>query len=336
MDLFDNHKQLFRTAFLFFAGLTVLVAIIPAIDNQHNFAPLPNAIALSEEAAKGKAIYVANGCIACHSQQVRNVDMDKVWGARPSIADDYAGNHRTDLWRNTANLLGSERTGPDLTNVGVRQPSRDWNLVHLYNPRIVVKESIMPAFPWLFRVEKQPSKNDVIVNVPPEYTAGEEGKVVATPEALQLVAYLQSLVQTKLPDGAPAPDFLYKRVTPSTGATAGIKELDGMALYATNCQSCHQPNGEGLKGAFPPLKGSPVVLNDNPQLMVNIIMKGYTGRIQEGYGAMPPVGTNNNLSPEEVTAIMNHEKTSWGNSGKKVTTEEVKKIIDFIKLKPNQ
>ena len=336
MDFFDDHKQLFRTAFLFFAGLTVLVAIIPAINDQHDFAPLPNAIPLSEEAAKGKALFIANGCIACHTQQVRNVEMDKVWGTRPSIAADYAGNHRMDFWRNTANLLGSERTGPDLTNVGVRQPSRDWNLVHLYNPRIVVKESIMPAFPWLFTIEKQPAKSDVIVNVPPEYTAGEEGKVVATPEALQLVAYLQSLVQTKLPDGTPSPDFLYKRAAPSTGGPVGVKELDGSTLYSTNCQSCHQSNGEGLKGAFPPLKGSPVVLNDNPELMVNIIMNGYTGRIKEGYGAMPPVGTNNNLSPEEITAIMNHEKTSWGNNGKKVTAEEIKKIMDFIKLKPNQ
>jgi cytochrome c oxidase cbb3-type subunit 2 len=193
----------------------------------------------------------------------------------------------------------------------------------------------MPGYPGLFTVKKQPAKSDVIVNIPPEYTAGDEGKVVATPEALQLVAYLQSLVQTKLPDGTPTPDFLYKRATPSTGAAAGVKELDGMALYSTNCQSCHQPNGEGLKGAFPPLKGSSVVLSDDPELMVNIIMNGYTGRIQEGYGAMPAVGTNNNLSAEEITAIMNHEKTSWGNNGKKVTTEEIKKIMDIIKLKPN-
>ena len=94
----------------------------------------PNAEPLSEQAIKGKAIYIANGCVACHTQQVRNVDMDKVWGTRPSIAADYAGNNRTDFWRNTATLMGTERTGPDLTNIGNRQPSIDWNLVHLYNP----------------------------------------------------------------------------------------------------------------------------------------------------------------------------------------------------------
>lgn len=330
MDFFDNHKKLFGTAFLLFIGLTILVAIIPALNNEKNNAPLPDAVPLSSEAAKGKAIFIANGCVACHTQQVRNVDMDKVWGTRPSIAADYADNHRTDFWRNTATLMGTERTGPDLTNVGNRQSSSAWNLVHLYNPRIVVKESIMPAYPWLFTIKHEVAKGDVVVNVPPAFLEDTSEKVVATKEALELVAYLQSLKQTKLPDGTPSPEFLYKR---ETSAAAGTKQgaLDGAALYATNCQSCHQPNGEGLKGAFPPLKGSKIVLDDNPEQMITIIMTGYSGRISEGFGPMPPIGTNNNLTPEEITAIMNHEKTSWGNNARKVTVEEVKKTIDFIK-----
>lgn len=332
MEFFDNHIKLFRTAFLFFATLTVLVAIIPALNNQRNNAPLPNTESLSEDAIKGKAIFIANGCVGCHTQQVRNVDMDKVWGSRPSIAADYAANHRSDFWRNTATLMGTERTGPDLTNIGARQPSIDWHLVHLYNPRIVVKESIMPAYPWMFTIKKNPAKNDIVVNVPKEYLEGEEGKMVATKEALQLVAYLQSLKQTKLPDGSQEPIFLYKKDAKKKDGAAQSNELNGAALYAANCQSCHQPNGEGLKGAFPPLKGSTVVLNDNPEAMVNIIMNGYSGRIQEGYGVMPAVGTNNNLSPEEIAAIMNHEKESWGNNAKKVTPEEIKRLMDFVKL----
>ncbi|MDP4131509.1 MAG: cbb3-type cytochrome c oxidase subunit II [Bacteroidota bacterium] len=332
MELFDNHQTLFRTAFLFFAGLTVLVAIIPALNNQRNFAPLPNAEPLSEAAAKGKAIFIANGCVACHTQQVRNVDMDKVWGDRPSIAADYAGNHRTDFWRNTATLMGSERTGPDLTNIGKRQPGKEWNLVHLFNPRIVVGQSVMPAYSWLFEIKDSADKGDVLVNVPKEYLNGLQGKVVATPDALYLVAYLQSLKQTRLPDGNPAPEFLYKKEIKTTGDASKPAAADGVALYTANCQSCHQANGEGLKGAFPPLKGSPVVLNENPEQMINIILNGYTGRIQEGYGPMPAIGTLNNLSPEEITAIMNHEKSSWGNNGKPVTVEEVKKVADFLKI----
>jgi cytochrome c oxidase cbb3-type subunit 2 len=289
---------------------------------------------LSADALKGKEIFVANGCVACHTQQVRNVDMDKVWGSRPSIAADYAAISRPDNWRNTATLMGTERTGPDLTDVGNRQPSLDWNLVHLFNPRIVVKESIMPAYPWLFSVKENIETGDVLVNVPKQYLDGKQGKVVATKDALYLVAYLQSLKQAKLPDGAIPAAFLYKREKASAGKNASEKELDGIALYAANCQSCHQANGEGLPGAFPSLKGSPVVLGDNLELYVDIIMNGYDARSE--YGVMPPVGTNLNLSAAEVSAIINHERSAWGNNAKKVTESEIKKIMDFVKLKSEQ
>lgn len=330
MEWFDNHKKLYITALLFFVGLTILVAIGPALSNEKINQPLPGAQPLSADAMAGKHIYIANGCVACHTQQVRNVDMDKTWGKRPSIAADYATITRTDLWRNTATLMGSERTGPDLTDVGNRQGSQEWNLPHLFNPRILVKESIMPAYPWLFTIKKEPAKGDVVVNVPAAYLQGVPGKVVATKEALQLVAYLQSLKQIKLPDGTEAPVFLYKKaVKDSSGG--GASQPDGDALYATHCQACHQPNGEGLAGAFPSLKGSSIVLADSVSHFIEIIMKGYSGRISEGYGVMPAVGETANLTPEEVTAIANHERSSWGNNARKVTVDEVKKVMEFLK-----
>lgn len=331
MNFFDNHKRLFGTAFALFALLTIMVAILPAINNQNNNAPLPNAEPISEDAALGKLSYIANGCVGCHTQQVRNVDMDRVWGSRPGIAADYAAMTRTDFWRNTATLMGTERTGPDLTNIGARQPSSAWNLLHLYQPRAVVKESIMPAYPWLFEVKDKLGKGDVEVIVPDEFRKNVTGKIIASKEALQIVAYLQSLKQTPLPDGKPAMEFLYKKKEiAKLGQEGGEPELDGLSLYTQHCGACHQGNGEGLKGAFPPLKGSPIVLGDDLELFVNIIMKGYNARPE--YAVMNAVGTDSNLSPEEVTAIINHEKTSWGNTAKKVSTEEVKKLMDFIKV----
>lgn len=335
MELFDNHKKLFGAATIFFVGLTILVAIIPALRNQEMNQPLPDAVALSPEAVKGKAVFVANGCVACHTQQVRNVDMDKVWGTRPSMAADYADIHRTDIWRNTATLMGTERTGPDLTDIGNRQPSQDWNLVHLYNPRIVVKESIMPAYPWLFTVKEEPAASDVVVNVPAKYLDGREGKVIATKDAMYLIAYLQSLKQTKLPEGDATPAFLYKKEKAEAAAAgAPTAAVDGKAVFTANCQTCHQANGEGLPGAFPPLKGSPVVMGDNLELYVDIIMNGYDAAAE--YGVMPPVGTNMEFTEQEVAALINYERTSWGNNGKKVTPEEIKKIMDFVKLKAAQ
>lgn len=331
MDFLNNHKNLFITATLFFLTLTILVAIMPAIHNQKNNARLPGAIALTPEEVKGKNLFIANGCVACHTQQVRNIEMDKVWGSRPSMAADYAGMVRTDTWRNTATLMGTERTGPDLIDIGNRQPSKDWNLVHLFNPRIVVKQSIMPAYPWLFEFKAEPAENDVVVNVPDTYLNGKEGKWVATNDALYLVAYLQSLKQVKLPEHKPAPEFLYPTAKNTAAKNNEIGKADGKALYITNCQSCHQENGEGLKGAFPPLKGSPIVEGDNLDLYVDIIMNGYDAHPE--YGAMAAVGTNMEFSEKEVAALINFERSSWGNKGKQVTEEEIKKILDVIKLK---
>lgn len=332
MKFFDNHKKLFSTALVLFVGLTVVVAILPAMDNQNNNAPLPNALPLSEEAYVGKQSYIANGCVACHTQQVRNVDMDRVWGSRPGIAADYATITRTDFWRNTATLMGTERTGPDLTNVGTRQSSLAWNLLHLYQPRAVVEKSIMPAYPWLFEIKNEVSNDEVEVIVPDAFRKDINGKIVATKEALDLVAYLQSLKQTPLPDGKTPMEFLYKKeqklTTENENSMASLP--DGLMLYTQNCAACHQPNGEGLKGAFPPLKGSSIVLGNDLELFVNIIMQGYNARPE--YAVMNAVGLDNNLTPEEVTAIINHEKTSWGNNAEKVTAEEVKKIVDFIKI----
>ena len=335
MEFFDNHKKLFGTALGLFVGLTIVVAILPALNNQENNAPLPNAAPLSEEAILGKQSFIANGCVACHTQQVRNVDMDKTWGDRPSIAADYADIARTDFWRNTATLMGTERTGPDLTNIGARQPSVAWNLLHLFQPRAVVKKSIMPAYPWLFENKNELAKGDVEVIVPDEYRKGIVGEIVATKEALDLVAYLQSLKQTTLPDGKPAIGFLYGKNEMPSATVATPKDQteklpDGKVLYAKNCMSCHQENGEGLKGAFPSLVNSPIVQGDDLELYVNIIMLGYDSRPE--FAVMSAVGMDNNLTPEEVTAIINYEKTSWGNKSKVVTVEEVKKIIDFIQL----
>ncbi|MBK7038705.1 MAG: cytochrome c [Bacteroidetes bacterium] len=334
MEFFDNHKKLFRTALGLFVGLTIVVAIMPAINNQDNNEPLPGYEPLSQEAYLGKKSFIANGCVACHTQQVRNVDMDNVWGSRPGIPADYAGISRTDFWTNTATLMGTERTGPDLTNIGTRQPSLAWNLLHLYQPRTVVEKSIMPAYPWLFEIKNELGEKDVEVVVPDAYRKGITGRIVATQEALNLVAYLQSLKQVPLPDGKVPMEFLYeKKENPVLVIGNNANLPDGKLLYNNNCMSCHQANGEGLKGAFPSLKGSPIVLGDDLELFVNIIMLGYDARPE--YAVMNAVGLDNNLTPEEVTAIINHEKTSWGNNAKTVTPEEVKKIMDFIKLTSN-
>lgn len=332
MNIFNNHKRLYLTAGALFTFLTYIVVIMPAFQNQNNNAPLPGTMPLTGDERAGKLIYIGEGCVGCHSQQVRNVEMDKMFGARPGMAADYANIGRTSIWQNTATVMGTERTGPDLTDVGNRQPSIEWHLMHLYNPRIVVAQSIMPSYKWLFEIKENPSESDVIVNVPANFMHGKTGKMVAKKEALQLVAYLQSLKQAPLPDDTKPFKFLYKQpVSAIAGSNNGTPAADGKALYTANCQSCHQENGEGLKGAFPPLKGSSVVNGENLELYVDIIMNGYDARPE--YGVMAAVGTNMEFDEHQVAALINHERSEWGNTGKKVTPEEVKKIMDFIKIK---
>ncbi len=158
---------------------------------------------------RGRAIYIQNGCVYCHSQQIRDPavanDSQRGWG-RASYPSDYIHDRPA--------LLGTMRTGPDLINVGARLPDVDWHLLHLYQPRAVVPWSIMPPYPFLFRVVSAASAGEVVVSVPEPY-APSDGVVVAQPAALDLVAYLLSLRRdhpppelastTAAPATAPAP-----------------------------------------------------------------------------------------------------------------------------------
>jgi cytochrome c oxidase cbb3-type subunit II len=136
---------------------------------------------------RGREQYISNGCVYCHSQQPRAKafapDAQRGWG-RPTVAGDYA--------YDAPHLLGTMRTGPDLMNIGVRQPSGQWHLGHLFQPRAYVPGSIMPSYPYLFEVKQAAEPGDVPVSLPPGY-APDGRQVIARQEALDLVAYLKSL-----------------------------------------------------------------------------------------------------------------------------------------------
>jgi len=184
--LHTDHRAIVAVAAIVFFVLTLVMAVLPGLREQAALAPA-GITPRSAEAEHGRQVYLREGCGFCHTQFVRNLPMDRPYG-RPSRPGDYIGEDPP--------MLGTQRTGPDLADVGSRQPSEAWHLIHLYDPRAVVPQSVMPAYRWYFVEKNQADPGDVVAPVP----AGRapSGKViVAGPEATALVHYLLSLKQAK-------------------------------------------------------------------------------------------------------------------------------------------
>lgn len=333
LNLHKNHKNLVLVAGLVFIVLSISISVIPAFQMQ-DVEPIPDQKPLTANEERGLRLYVAENCAACHTQQVRNIEMDAMWGDRPSIPSDYVySKKRLDVWRQSPSILGSERTGPDLTNIGKRQPSEDWHLLHLYNPRAVVPESVMPSYPWLFREKDSTliTSDDKVIAVSDNFFNKPGKKIVAKPEALYLVEYLQSLKQAEMPN-VEVGDFIpaLKKAREAAEKNGG-GGLDGAALYKQTCAACHQDNGKGVTGAFPPLAGSALVTADDPEMLIRVIIQGYNSR--PDYAVMPPFGDM--LTDAEIAAIATHERNSWGNSASEITEDDVKKIREYVENELN-
>ena len=115
---------------------------------------------------RGRKVYIREGCWYCHSQYVRPVTgEDRRWGPA-SQEGEYAFD--------VPHMFGTRRIGPDLTREGGRVHD-DWHFAHHFNPRMVVPDSIMPRFPWLYK------------------GVDANGKPIPTDDAIALVAYIQKL-----------------------------------------------------------------------------------------------------------------------------------------------
>ncbi|WP_299183985.1 cbb3-type cytochrome c oxidase subunit II [uncultured Aquimarina sp.] len=327
LNLHKDHKNLVLLAFVVFVTLSIGVAIMPAYQMEE-YQPIPGMKDLTVQERRGLSIFVSEGCVACHTQQVRNIEMDKMWGDRPSLASDYYySKQRMDIWRQSPSLLGSERTGPDLTDIGNRQPSQDWHLLHLYNPRLVVEASVMPQYSWMFHTSDTSYVDSDAITLPQSITKMKGSDVVvASRDALDLIAYLKSLQQFSFEDYEPPMDFIPALPKEEEITTGGSKKSIGAGLYQSNCAACHQTNGRGVKGAFPPLAGSLIVNNKNPEMLIKIILMGYDAR--EEYGVMPALGEN--LTDEQIKAITDHERSSWGNNAAEVSLEMITRLRDSI------
>jgi len=176
-------------------------------------------------AKRGAEVYRSLGCVECHSQEVRGVgsDLGRGWGARMTVAQDYLGDYPV--------FLGHQRIGPDLTNVGMRQPNAAELLRKLYNPQAAVPGSMMPPYHFLFEKRKlRPGQSP-----DPNALQVENGyETVPRPEAEALVAYLLSLrIDTPL----------YEAPIPNAGKTAPVAGSNAVTgANATNQTNTNSPS----------------------------------------------------------------------------------------------
>ena len=298
-------------------------------------------------AQQGAKDYLSLGCVTCHTQQVRSeesgFDVERGWGKRPSVPRDY-------ILQNEV-LLGHNRVGPDLANVGLREYSTEWLHQHLFMPQTLVDGSICQPSPFLYDVSDEPSEgyiesksDDKTIFIKPSFRAN------------RLVAYLESLKQDyELPEIAFSeaddedPNDVDVTVT-SADSNDTSKSLptwlaaqidSGKEIYMKAapggglCFTCHQPNGQGISGQFPPLAGSDWVLGEKERL-IKISIHGLMGEIEVNgvkyNNVMAPPGIPpGSLTDQQIADVLTYIRNEWGNSASAVSPEEVATVRLTVK-----
>jgi len=174
---------------LLFGGL---VEIVPLFFQKTTTQPVEGLKPYTALQLAGRDIYTREGCYNCHSQMIRPFRAETLRYGHYSLAGEFVYDHPFQ-W-------GSKRTGPDLHRIGGKY-SDQWQITHLNNPRDLVPESIMPAYPWLSKAlvdaDSLPAHMKGLRAVGVPYTdediAGAAEAVKGKTEMEALVAYLQGL-----------------------------------------------------------------------------------------------------------------------------------------------
>jgi cytochrome c oxidase cbb3-type subunit 2 len=299
----------------------------------------------------GAKEYLSLGCVTCHTQQVRTIDsgfdVERGWGQRPSVPRDYILQKEV--------LLGHNRVGPDLANIGLRGYTREWLHKHLFNPQILAEGSICQPSPFLYDVSNENSIGAINADNKADDNASTFF-IKPSLRANRIVSYLESLKQDyELPemsfietldeevtevvtlaeesstkeDQVGVPTWLADQI--SSGKEIYMKAAPGGGL----CFTCHQPNGQGITGQFPPLAGSDWVLGEKERL-IKISIHGLMGEIEVNgvkyNNVMAPPGIPpGSLTDQQIADVLTYIRNEWGNSASAVSPEEVATIRSSVK-----
>lgn len=191
-DVVERNVGLMALLVLLVISIGGLVQIVPLFFIDETTQPVEGLEPYTAVQLTGRDIYIREGCVQCHSQMIRPFRAETERYGHYSVAGESVYDFPF-LW-------GSKRTGPDLARVGGRY-SDDWHRVHLINPRDVVPESVMPAYPWLegtpvdsSTIEKK-MKALSLLGVPytDEDIAGAKAELEGVTELDALIVYLQNL-----------------------------------------------------------------------------------------------------------------------------------------------
>jgi len=311
---------------------------------------------LSGIALQGSKEYVSLGCTTCHTQQVRLVeagfDVERGWGKRPSVPRDY-------IFHEEVNI-GNTRVGPDLANVGQRGYSDEWLHIHLFQPQIVVPDSICPPSPFLYQTVSNKTSNAIEVKEFSDEPSSTKF-IVPTLRANRVISYLNSLKQDyELPEmsfidekedeidkESESADEITEIVAKSTSElpvwlanqiSSGKEVYMKVGPGGGMCFTCHQPTGLGLPGQFPPLAGSDWVLG-NKERLIKITMHGLMGEIEVNgvkyNNVMAPPGVPpGSLTDQQIADVLTYIRNDWGNSSSSISPEEVANIRESVKDRP--
>jgi cytochrome c oxidase cbb3-type subunit 2 len=191
-DLIERNQALLIVLVILVVAVGGLVEIVPLSFHKSVTEPVAGLKPYTPLQLTGRDVYVREGCYNCHSQMVRPFRAEALRYGQHSVAGEFVYDHPFQ-W-------GSKRTGPDLHRVGGRY-SDDWHRLHLLDPRSVVPESNMPAYPWLARdtanaadiAAKMRALRAVGVPYTDEEIAKAPDELKGKTEMDALIAYLQGL-----------------------------------------------------------------------------------------------------------------------------------------------
>ena len=191
-DMIERNQALLIILVILVVAVGGLVEIVPLYFQRSVTEPVAGLKPYSPLQLTGRDVYVREGCYNCHSQMVRPFRAEVERYGHYSVAGEFVYDHPFQ-W-------GSKRTGPDLHRVGGRY-SDEWHRIHLNDPRSVVPESNMPAYPWLVKsaanAEDIEAKLRALRRLGVPYSdqdiAGAKAELKDKTELDALIAYLQVL-----------------------------------------------------------------------------------------------------------------------------------------------